>query len=134
MSKHRLFAFVKGSFILRYHCEKPDNYIQVFGEDYKCDHPIYNECTLFKIADKGIAVIQQYFNYESKSTSWGKIEPWIANEIYVNPNFKSYFEGCADKSRNGIYPTVTVRQIMWALRMKPLKKELWETVFDRKLI
>ena len=30
--------------------------------------------------------------------------------------------------------TVTVRQIMWALRMKPLKKERWETVFDRSLI
>ena len=30
------------------------------------------------------------------------------------------------------YPTVTVRQIMWALKMKPIQKERWETVFDRR--
>jgi len=29
-------------------------------------------------------------------------------------------------------PTVTVRQIMWALKMKPIKKEKWETCFDRR--
>lgn len=28
------------------------------------------------------------------------------------------------------YPTVTIRQIMWALKMKPLPKQPWETVFD----
>jgi len=27
-----------------------------------------------------------------------------------------------------------VRQIMWALKMKPIKRERWETVFDRKEI
>lgn len=30
------------------------------------------------------------------------------------------------------YGTVTVRQIMWALKMKPIQKERWETVFDRR--
>ena len=35
------------------------------------------------------------------------------------------------KNKDGLYPTVTVRKLMWALRMKPLKKERWETVFDR---
>lgn len=30
------------------------------------------------------------------------------------------------------YPTVTIRQIMWALKMKPIKRERWETVFDRR--
>lgn len=29
-------------------------------------------------------------------------------------------------------PTVTIRQIMWALKMKPIKRERWETVFDRR--
>lgn len=27
-----------------------------------------------------------------------------------------------------------VRQVMWRLRMKPLKRERWETVFDRKTL
>ncbi len=39
-------------------------------------------------------------------------------------------ESCTD----GVYPTVTIRQIMWALKMKPLARERWETVFDRKNI
>lgn len=33
---------------------------------------------------------------------------------------------------NDIYPTVSIRQIMHALRMKLLPKERWKTVFDRK--
>ena len=37
-----------------------------------------------------------------------------------------------DALTDGLYPTVTVRQIMWALKMKPIQKERWETVFDRR--
>lgn len=37
-----------------------------------------------------------------------------------------------DEPKDGIYPTMTVRQAMWAAKMKPLKKERWETVFDHK--
>ena len=33
-----------------------------------------------------------------------------------------------------IYPTVTVRQLMWALKMKPIRRERWETCFDRRII
>nr|DAP49012.1 MAG TPA: hypothetical protein [Caudoviricetes sp.] len=36
------------------------------------------------------------------------------------------------RNLQGLYPTVTVRQIMWALKMKPIQKERWETVFDRR--
>lgn len=82
-----------------------------------------------------MAVIQQYFNSETKTTEWKEVEGWIGNEIYLHENFKKYFDGRAKKiDRNGLYPTVTVRQIMWALRMKPIKRERWETVFDRKEI
>lgn len=28
--------------------------------------------------------------------------------------------------------TVTIRQIMWALKLKPIKRERWKTCFDRK--
>ena len=51
---------------------------------------------------------------------------------YSNEHFQEYFHKKAGAPKDDIYPTVTVRQIMWALRMKPLKKEKWETVFDRK--
>ena len=43
---------------------------------------------------------------------------------------KAYFDQKAGKCTDWLYPTVTIRQIMWALKMKPLKKERWETVFD----
>lgn len=34
-----------------------------------------------------------------------------------------YRDKHADVCNRGVYPTVTVRQIMYALKMKPLKKE-----------
>lgn len=104
----------------------------VFGEIYICDHPVYDVCTLFKVEERGLAVIQQRFDPRDKSVRWGAVDPWIANAIYLSPGFAGYFEERAGPCRDGLWPTVTVRQIMWALRMKPLKKERWETVFDRR--
>lgn len=46
--------------------------------------------------------------------------------------FLEVFNKYADAEVKGIFPTITVRQLMWALKMKPLPKERWETVFDRK--
>ena len=120
---------------MRYHYEMPESpCVQIYGDLYRCNHPVYNFCTLFKIGDKGLAVIEQYFDPDDKATYWSQIEPWICNIIYTNPGFKVYFDENAGVCENGLYPTVTVRQIMWALRMKPLPKERWETVFDRKKI
>lgn len=62
------------------------------------------------------------------------MDDWVACEIYISPKFQEYLEENAGEPENGIFPTVTVRQIMWALRMKPLEKESWETVFDRRRI
>ena len=115
---------------MRYHYEKPARFHAVYGQLYICDHPVYNRCTLYLIADKGLAVIQQRFDVRTKTTWWGEIDPWLANEIYLNHRFKAYFDKKAGKCTDGLYPTVTIRQIMWALKMKPLKKERWETVFD----
>ena len=103
----------------------------MYGSLYICDHDIYNSCTLYKIGDKGLAVIQQRFDNESKTTWWSEIDPWLTDDIYLNPGFKEYFELKSEVAIDGIYPTVTVRQIMWALKIKPLKKQKWETVFDR---
>lgn len=57
---------------------------------------------------------------------------FIFKLVYAHEKFKSYFDEHADISKNGIFPTVTIRQIMWAFKMKPLPKEKWETVFDRR--
>ena len=105
-----------------------------YGIIYPCNHLLYNSCTLYLKDGKGIAVIQQRFNRFTKHTYWTEIDPWLVDEIYLNKNFNSYFLLRAKEPENKLYPTVTLRQIMWALRMKPLKKEKWETVFDRKEI
>ena len=142
---------------MRYHFEKPDIYRTHYGETYICDHPVYDRCTLFKIGDRGLAVIQQRFNPETKETRWTEIDPWLTDAIYLNPKFKTLFmrqsstadtirtkqsgnsnaKGSANisnDSTNSLYPTLTVRQVMWALKMKPLKREMWESTFDRKPI
>lgn len=117
---------------MRYHYEKPKIYLSMYGELYICEHPVYDSCTLYQINNKGLAVIQQRFEIETKSTWWSEVDAWITDEIYLHNDFKEYFDSRAGECINGLYPTVTVRQIMWALRMKPIKKELWETVFDRR--
>lgn len=119
---------------MRYFYEKPEIYLSIYGETYICEHPVYNRCTLFKINDTGLAVIQQRYNHEDKTTWWSEIDRWLTDSIYSHRNFEDYFEKHSGPCENGLYPTVTVRQIMWALRMKPLKKERWETCFDRKCI
>lgn len=117
---------------MRYHFEKPKIYLSMYGRLYICDHPAYNSCTLFIIENKGLAVIQQRFDKETKSTWWSEVDPWLTDALYLHPKFKEYFEERAGMCADGLYPTVTIRQIMWALKMKPLPKERWETVFDRR--
>ena len=119
---------------MRYHHEKPISYQSIFGETYICDHPLYNTCTLYKVRNIGLAVIQQRFDPSTKSTWWSEIDPWLTDDIYLHKGFKDYFDKRAGEPVNGLYPTVTIRQIMWALKLKPLPKERWETVFDRKKI
>ena len=103
----------------------------ILGATYTCNHPVYNKCTLYLIDGKGLAVIQQRCDDE-KRTWWDEIDPWLTNELYLHPRFKKFFDTRAEKHDEGLYPTVTIRQIMWALRMKPLKRERWETCFDKK--
>jgi len=118
---------------MRYHFDKPDvTFRSQYGSVYKCDHPVYRRCTLYKIGDKGLAVIQQRFAPKVKATYWTEIDSWLTDPIYLNKNFKMEFDKRAKPAVNGLYPTITVRQLMWALRMKPLSKNRWETVFDRK--
>ena len=109
----------------------PDNWIGA-GEIYSCEHPMYNRCTLFRIEDRGLAVIQEHYNKYTKARWWGSIEPWIAGEICMNVNFAEFLEKHAEKpDENGLYPTIPIRKLMWRLRMKPLRKAYWENyIFD----
>lgn len=117
---------------MRYHYEKPDIYVSIFGSTYRCDHPVYDVCTLYRIENRGLAVIQQRFDAKTKRTWWGEIDPWLTDELYLNPRFKELFDERASECKNGVYPTMTIRQIMWALKLKPIPKERWETCFDRR--
>ena len=117
---------------MRYHYEKPDIYSSIYGHTYVCNHPVYNNCTLYLIGDRGLAVIQQRFNPSTKSTRWTEIDPWLTDLIYLHPKFKEYFDKRSNECTDGLYPTVSIRQIMWALKLKPVPRERWETCFDRK--
>jgi hypothetical protein len=106
----------------------------MYGEVYICNHPVYSRCTLFRIGKCGLAVVQQRFDAENKSTYWSELDPGLADRLYLASGFIDYFDKHAGTPENGLYPTVTVRKIMWALRLKPLRKERLETVFDRQEI
>lgn len=106
----------------------------MYGETYICDHPVYDKCTLFKIHNKGLAVIQQRYNPKTKSTWWTEIDPWLTDMLYLHAGFDEFFQNRAGECQNDLYPTVTIRQIMWALKLKPIPRERWETCFDRKEI
>lgn len=119
---------------MRYHYEKPNRYSTLYGSTYICNHPVYNACTLYEIGDNGLAVIQQRYNKNTKTTYWTEIDPWLTDRLYLHPRFKEFFDSRSGKAMDGLYPTVTIRQIMWALKMKPIKRERWETCFDRRII
>lgn len=117
---------------MRYHYEKPTTYSSMYGTTYICDHPVYDKCTLFEIDDRGLAVIQQRYIPETKCTYWSELDPWLPDALYLHSKFKEFFDARSGTATDGLYPTVTIRQIMWALKIKPIPKERWETVFDRR--
>lgn len=97
---------------------------------YYCNHPLYNECTLFLLpSGKGLGVIQQRFNEKLKYTWWGRIDEKINVAISNAEELDEYLNDKARYSDKGIYPHVEVRKMMWALRIPPLKKQSWETRF-----
>ena len=119
---------------MRYHYDKPKYYSTMYGKTHHCDHPVYSRCTVYLMDNIGLAVIQQRYNPETKETWWSEIDPWLTDSIYLHTGFLEFFNKRAGVSQNGLYPTVSVRQIMWALKMKPIPRERWETCFDRREI
>ena len=120
---------------MRYHHERPSEYVEpMHARSYRCDHPVYSRGTLYSRDGIGLVVIQQRYDPVSKRTWWNDIDRWLVESIYENAGFTQFFKANAKAPVDRIFPTFTVRQVMWALRMKPLKKEPWETVFDHKPI
>lgn len=117
---------------MRYHYDKPKLYSSVYGIIHTSSHPVYNSCTLYLIGKRGLAVIQQRYDSKTKTTWWTDIDPWLTDALYLHPKFKKFFDDRSGECTDGLYPTVTIRQIMWSLKMKPLKRERWETCFDRR--
>jgi hypothetical protein len=119
---------------MRYHYEKPDLYLSMYGETYTCNHDVYSKCTLYKIDNRGLAVIQQRYDPTTKTTWWSEVDPWLTDVLYLHPDFKAFFDDRSGECTDGLYPTVTIRQIMWALKIKPIPKCRWETCFDRRAV
>lgn len=72
---------------------------------------------------------------EIKQHAWGRgIDPWLVNELYLHKNFEAFFNERSGGCVKELYPTVTIRQIMFGFKMKPLPRERCETCFDRKFI
>lgn len=117
---------------MRYHYEKPALYLSTYGVTHTCNHPAYNRCTLYKDGEYGLAVIQQRYNPRTKTTWWTEIDPWLTDTLYLHPKFRKFFKDRSGMCTDGLYPTVTVRQMMWAFKMKPIRRERWETCFDRR--
>lgn len=120
---------------MRYFHESKQAGYSFYGQLYECDHPAYSRCTLYLEGGLGLAVIQQRYDPATKHTYWTEADRELWDELYLQSGFRQFFEQYARrKNAFGLYPTVTLRQIMWALRMKPLPKQPWETVFDHKPI
>ena len=119
---------------MRYHHRKPAIYTSMYGVKYECNHPVYGACTLYLIGENGLAVIQQRYDNGTKRTWWSEIDQWLTDELYLHPKFKEVFKERSGTCTDGLYPTITIRQLMWALKMKPLPKQRWETCFDRRII
>ena len=115
---------------MKYYYEKPKEWVGA-GIIYKCDHPMFSKCTLFHEHDRGLIVIQKHYNKNAKVYWWGPLDPWLSGDIYLHPEFKKIFNEYASTiDSNGLYTIIRIRKIMWMLRMKPLKKEFWETWED----
>lgn len=109
--------------------EKPDIIPQsLYAITYICDHPKYNSCTLYAHDGKGLAVIQQRYDKETKHTWWSDIDPWLVNDIYLSRRFKAIFNKEAkEPTADGLFPTIELRKMMYKVGLYPLHREPWES-------
>lgn len=65
----------------------PREWTSYYGSVYRCNHPVYRVCTLYREGSKGLCVIQQRYNEKTKATYWSAIDPWLTDKIYL---YKTY--------------------------------------------
>lgn len=111
---------------MKYFYEPTKDHTENFFQLYHCDHPLFDLCTLYFWDGKGLIVVQQKYDEANKTLSWGPVDSNVANDIFLHPDFPDYFFMNADYGEENGFPIISVRKLMWALRMKPLKKEEWE--------
>ena len=106
---------------------------------YQCTGKLMNviiQYTINVLYSKWVRKVWRLFNSDMirirKKTWLGDIDPWLTDSLYLHDKFLEFFEARSGESDNGSYPTVTIRQMMWAMKMKPVKRERWETCFDRR--
>lgn len=115
--------------------ERPDIWERPkHGRSYYCEHPLYLRGTLYSDGFRGLVVIQQRFDPHSRRTWWNEVDPWLVDELYLADGFREFFDEHAAPDVEGLYPTYSVRQVMNALGMRPMRKQRWETVFDHSPI
>ena len=114
---------------MRYFYEKPKDATEhSLYFKHTNGNPLYSSCRLYMISDEeGLAIVQKRFNPKLKVFFYNAPDAWIMDEILKNPGFTDYVFEHAGESTDNIFPTVTVRQVMYALKMKPLRKEQWES-------
>lgn len=109
---------------MKYYYKKPDKWsVTTAVNAYDC--PYARSYTLYSLGDRKVGVVQQRFNPKNKSYIWTSIDPWLIDEIGKNCRYELIFDKFDGK-------IVTVRTIMWTLRMKPLRRKDWEDQFARK--
>ena len=79
-------------------------------------------------------VVQQRFDSATKYTWWSEIDTWLTDILYIYPKFKEFFDERSSECTDGLYPMVSIMQIMRALKIKRIPRERWETCFDRRNI
>ena len=109
---------------MKYFYEKPDKWTRDGWKIVQSEHPLFNRATLLYSEDRGFLVVQQHFDPVGKSVWWGSIDPWLACDIRRADRFQDFFEDHADEKYSFV---ISVRKLMWEMRMKPLPKEFWES-------
>lgn len=100
----------------------------------RCNHPLFSSYTVFVKGKIGLGVIQQRFNSKYRCSWWGPIDAQLSNDIFESEKFSDVFMRFAkEPDEKGMYPAIEVRKLMYALGMKPLKKEVWETSLSQKI-
>ena len=121
---------MKGYYVIKSTDKRPK-----YSKTVKCNHPLFGAYTLHKEGRVGIGVIQQHFNPTFKYSWWGPVNVRLANDIFESEKFPEWFnQNAKEPDLNGLYPVIEVRKLMYALGMKPLKKERWEISFNSQFL